>query len=144
MDFCNHSANNIKHIIILKFLFVGWVELKTLTLTNNMILCSIICLFLCLFFPCLGIFYQASAFSQMTNIFILFIKRSDFFIILFFHHSQLRIIHYMRNCYYRTPNVNVCTNAWQQEEKKTANTLIKRNKRNKKILQANSLKRDAW
>ena len=107
-------------VIILKFLFVGWVELKTLTLTNNMILCSIICLFLCLFFPCLGIFYQASAFSQMTKIFILFIlfiKRSDFFIILFFHHSQLRIIHYMRNCYYRTPNVNVCTNAWQQEEK---------------------------
>ena len=83
----NHSANNIKHIIILKFLFVGWVELKTLTLTNNMILCSIICLFLCLFFPCLGIFYQASAFSQMTKIFILFIlfiKRSDFFIFLFF------------------------------------------------------------
>ena len=111
----------LKHIIILKFLFVGWVELKTLTLTNNMILCSIICLFLCLFFPCLGIFYQASAFSQMTKffiLFILFIKRSDFFIILFFHHSQLRIIHYMRNCYYRTPNVNVCTNAWQQEEKK--------------------------
>ena len=28
-------------------------------------------------------------------------------------------------------------------KKKTANTLIKRNKRNKKILQANSLKRDA-
>ena len=120
-DDSSHSANNIKHIIILKFLFVGWVELKTLTLTNNMILCSIICLFLCLFFPCLGIFYQASAFSQMTKIFILFIlfiKRSDFFIILFFHHSQLRIIHYMRNCYHRTPNVNVCTNAWQQEEKK--------------------------
>ena len=82
-DDSSHSANNIKHIIILKFLFVGWVELKTLTLTNNMILCSIICLFLCLFFPCLGIFYQASAFSQMTKIFILFIlfiKRSDFFI----------------------------------------------------------------
>ena len=31
----------------------------------------------------------------------------------------------------------------KKKEEKTAKTLIKRNKRNKKILQANSLKRDA-
>ena len=36
--------------------------MKTLTLTNNMILCSIICLFLCLFFHALA-FYQASRFQ---------------------------------------------------------------------------------
>ena len=43
------------------------------------------------FFPCLGIFYQASAFSKMTKIFILFIKRSDFFILFFSSHITSHI-----------------------------------------------------
>ena len=120
-DDSNHSANNIKHIIILKFLFVGWVELKTLTLTNNMILCSIICLFLFLFFYALAFFIKRPRFPKWQKFlfFLFFLSNEAIFLFFFiFHHSPLRIIYYMRNCYYRTPNVNVCTNAWQQEEKK--------------------------
>ena len=37
----------------------------------------------------------------------------------------------------------MCAQMLDNKKKKTAKTLIKRNKRNKKILQTNSLKRDA-
>ena len=93
----NSSANNIKHIIILKFLFVGWVELKTLTLTNNMILCSIICLFLCLFFHALAFFIKRPRFPKWQKFlfFLFFLSSEAIFLFFFFfitRHCALSII----------------------------------------------------
>ena len=133
------SVNNIKHIIILKFLFVGWVELKTLTLTNNMILCSIICLFLCLFFPCLGIFIKRPRFPKWQK-FLFFLSSEAIFLLFFFFITRNCALSIIWETAIIVLQMLMCAQMLDNKKKKPlyAN---KNYKKDKKILPTNNLKR---
>ena len=131
------SANDLKRDCLIKRRDAGKKRNKNILVsvvmgaTIKVFCATFICLFYIFFFHALAFFIKHPRFStdKIFYSFYSFYPAKRFFNFFFF--SSLAPSHYpfLRNCYHRPPNEDdVCTNAWQQEEKKPLYT----NKNDKK------------